>query len=273
MTNVLTYGLLLLLTACGAGSGEGTGDARDGQEDALPCAPDVVAGEDAPRTTPEGPPPYNDDQAILDYCTQVLLQCPPVSLSTVPGGWQLVQITDSGCTTWAPPGWVTAVDGPSLEITPDAAGAAGYFVLATYVEGVDWDEASLADALFLELKQEYPDIQVLKEETLTDPFGMGLKIRVVSVKFRLSGVETVGVYRVVHYECSPILNACPLTATGTWVPLAQVPAMACTLAQIDAALRCPSGGPTECSEGECDTTCKAMGFAGGTCVGDDCTCS
>ncbi len=237
------------------------------EDDAVAPAKDVK-----PPPTPGNVPSYDDDQAILDYCEAVLMQCPPLSQSTVPAGWDMLMVTESGCTVHAPPGWLHGVDGVTFEVTKDAAGTAGYFVLATYVPGTDWNEATLADYLYQELLNDYPDMKILKAETFTDSFGLGLKIRVVSVKFTQGGLPTVGVLRVVHYECSMILGNCPLTSTGVWVPLAEVASLSCTLAQIDASLRCPSGGGSDCSEGECDTYCKSQGYSSGSCVGDDCQC-
>ena len=218
-------------------------------------------------------PSYSDNQAILDYCTAVVLNCPPVSVSTVPGDWYMVPVNDQGCTLYAPQGWNATIDGTVLNVTSDPGGTAGYFINASQVAGVQWNEVSLAELLKQELVKVYPDLVVLKEETWTDPYGMGLKIRVVSIKFTKGGVPTVGNFRVIFYECSVILNSCPLTASGTWVPLSQVESLACTLAQIDASLRCPSGGSTDCNEGSCDTSCKSMGYSNGYCSGDDCTCN
>lgn len=273
------------LVACaepggGSGQNDGTSVPPDGTADTttLPdtshdttTAPDTTG--DVPADTEVGPlPDWGDDDALLAWLGAIVQTCPPMSYSTAPGLWEMTLITDYGCTVRHPGEWVTDLQPGYFEATSDARRQVGYAVVGTYLAGTDWDEVSLGDLVVSELQKVYPDLAVLAADSESDPYGFGMRFRVIVMKFTNDGTRSLGVAKVLHGGCSWVLNNCPLTASITWAPAAELPLWACLLGQIEATLRCPSGGGTTCDENDCDATCKAQGGTGGTCVGDSCMC-
>lgn len=265
--------LALVLAACGGpSSATSDGDAArdvevvDVGEDGAPDGtglPDGLGDAD-----PGDVPSWEDDDALAAWLYAVAAGCPPMSLSTAPGEWGTSLLTDSGCTVRHPSGWPTTLEPGRFEVTTDASRRVGYSIVATYVAGVDWDEGSLGDLLVDELRQDLPDLEVIAAATQEDPYGLGVRLRVLVMKLTLDDLPTLAVAKVVHQGCSIILGSCPLTAGLAWAPAAELPDWACTLAQIEATLHCPSGGGLECDAEACDASCAE----GGTCVGDTCMC-
>ncbi|MFO0750835.1 MAG: hypothetical protein U1F43_34970 [Myxococcota bacterium] len=208
----------------------------------------------------------------MAWLEAVVATCPPTSLSTAPVGWETELITSGGCTVRYPAGWVSTLAPGAYECTRDASRDVGYHLVATALPGVDWDEVSRGDELVADLTDTYPDLAVLSAASASDPYGVGIRYRVIIAKLTLGGAHTLAVFKVVHSGCSVVLASCPLTASLTWAPAAELPAWACTLAQIEATLHCPSGGGDTCDEGDCDASCRDDGQDGGTCVGDSCMC-
>lgn len=267
----------------GSAPPDGTTDAADGTTgDTSPADTKVdgTSGTDAtswPDTTGDtsiGPAPdWGDDEALLAWLVAVVRTCPPMSYSTAPGLWKMTMITDYGCIVRHPEEWIVHLQPGIFEVTADATRHVGYSVVGTYLEGTDWDEVSLGDYLIAELQKGYPDLRVLGADTETDPYGFGTRFRVIIMKFTMDGTRELGVAKVLHAGCSWVLNNCALTASISWAPVEELPIWACTLGQIEATLRCPSGGEApECDEGDCDTSCKGQGNTGGTCIGDNCMC-
>lgn len=255
---------------------DGTADSDtrpDGTAD-TDTRPDVTTGTDtAVGDTDVGPTPdWGDDEALLAWLGAVVAQCPPTSLSTAPVLWKMTMITEYGCVVRHPEEWITNLQPGVFTVTADASQHVGYMVVGTYLQGYDWTEVTLGDHLVAELRKTYPDLVVLAADTATDPYGIGVRFRVIIMKFEMDGTRTLGVAKIVHDGCSALLNNCALTASITWAPAAELPTWACTLAQIEATLHCPSGGGDECDENDCDTSCKTEGHDGGTCVGDNCMC-
>jgi len=232
---------------------------------------DVLAEPDTQDVSLPTVPAFDDDDAINEYSQAVTAQCPPVSSSTVPGSWQLAMVGETGCTVYHPPGWLTGSQGTYFSAATKG-NEAGYFILNGYLEGTAWDEVSIGDALVVELKKSHPDMKVISEATIPDPWGLGLKIRYLGLKFTNGKVPSVGLLRIVFTQCSVILNNCPLISSGTWAPLAELTDYACVLGQVDASLKCPSGGSTDCDDQTCNSECVSRGHAYGYCSQGYCNC-
>lgn len=272
--------LLIALTwalspaACDRSSGDP--DVTSGatpKEDVVHNPPDDAGGEPG-EDTPEIPsnvPAYDDDDGIRAWGEAALAGCGTIT-SSVPPGWEMVLIGDTGCTVHRPSTWPFEVEGASAWIYASAEEEAGIMLLNGYLEGTAWTAESILDSVLDQLRATYPDITVIDQGEGPDPYGLNLVIRIASLKFHDGEVPMVGMLRVIHHGCSPILGNCPLTATGTWSPLAQLPDFACTLSQIDATVKCPQGGGDNCEQGQCDTDCKAKGSAYGYCSNDNCVC-
>jgi hypothetical protein len=236
------------------------------------ATPDTLT--DSAGDTDIGPlPSWDDDDALLAWLVAVVATCPPMSYSTAPGLWTMSLITEGGCVVRHPEDWIASLSPGIFEVTADESRHVGYSIVGTYLEGIDWTEVSLGDYVVSELQKVYPDLALLSATTTSDPYGFGILFRVIVAKFELDGTRSLGVVKVTHAGCSAVLGNCALTASITWAPAAELPRWACTLAQIEATFRCPSAGGSDCDEGDCDSTCKAGGNNGGTCVGDDCMCN
>ena len=220
------------------------------------------------------PPPWEDHAALTAWVEAVAAGCPPVSLSTAPVGWSSALVTPAGCTVKHPPDWTPSPSTGLFMVTNGPAGLVGWLIAGTWVQGTTWTVETLGDHLVEQLRVDHPDLVVVNAwtDSATDPFGVTTYLRTLLLRFTQAMVQSVGLFKVVHTECSVLLGACPLTASGAWAPVAELPTWACTLAQVEATFYCPSGGGTGCDEGQCDATCKEGGSTGGTCVGDQCTC-
>jgi len=274
--------LASLLLACTSGGGGGLpadvqGDASDtaAPVDAADATQNTIAATDVVTPTDTTvPPSWEDDDALLAWLLAIVAGCPPTSLSTAPGDWETSLLTEGGCTVRHPADWLTKASTGLFTTTRDATEQVGWLVVASAVEGVEWDVDSLSSYLIDQLRADYPDIAVIGAWTdpLVDPWGVTTWMKTQVVKLTHSGARSLGVFKLVHTACSPILGLCPLTATGSWAPLPQLPTWACTLAQIEATLRCPSSGGESCDDDTCDQACRDTGNDGGSCVGDHCAC-
>ena len=265
--------LLLVFTVAFGGANCDRGD--DGDPDVVSGATpkeDVVGWGDDTPTLPETVPGYDDDDGIRAWGDAALAACGTIS-STIPPGWEMVLIGDTGCTVHRPPAWTFEVEGASVWLYASAAEEAGVMLLNGILEGTAWTAESILDALLEQLRESYPDIEIIDVGEGPDPYGLGLVIRIASVKFHDGEVPMVGMLRVIRSECSALLGTCPLTAAGTWAPLAELPDFACTLGQIDATVTCPKPGGANCDEGTCDDDCKTGGAASGYCSNDQCVCA
>ena len=259
-------------TGGGAGTGGGGADTGVGAGTAGGGADTGGGGADTGGGGIGGVPSFDDDAAILAWSEAIIGQCPPVSSSTVPAGWQTYLVGDQGCAVRGPPGWPAQQEPGWLQLASDAEETAGYFLMIGWLEGTAWTAETIGDQVLAMLQQEVPDLTVLEVTEGPDPYGLGITFRVIATKFTSDGVQAVGNLLVIHTPCSAILDRCALTVSGGWTALAQLPDYACTVAQISASLTCPQGGGG-CIDSECDASCKASGKAWGTCVGDYCDCA
>jgi hypothetical protein len=227
--------------------------------------------------TPENPPPptapaFDDDDGIRAWGEAALAACGPIS-SAPPASWEMVLIGDTGCTVHRPPAWTFEVEGASVWLYASAEEEAGVMLLGGVLEGTAWTATTILDGIVDTLREQYPDITIIDAGEGPDPYGLGIVVRIASLKFHDGDVPMVGMLRVIHSPCSDLLGTCPLTAAGTWAPLATLPDFACTLAQIDATVTCPKPGGENCDEGACDGDCKGEGSAYGYCSNDTCVCA
>lgn len=227
-----------------------------------------VAGD---AVGPGETPDFQDGPAIVAWLVDVARACPQVSKLTVPGGWAMSMVGDKGCMLYTP-AWIASDDGTTWSWVTDAQRSAGFLIVAGAMSGTGWDEVSLAGVVVDALRAQYPDLAVLAADSADDPFGTGWRIRTLIVRFTNGALPSVGIVRVVHGGCSVPLDACPLTASALWAPLATLPAQACTLAQVEASFHCPQAGGSDCEEGPCNEACKAGGSDHGYCSGNNCVC-
>jgi len=233
---------------------------------------DVVGwGSDTPEPPPSAPG-FDDDDGIRAWGEAALAACGAIT-SAVPAGWEMVLVGDTGCTVHRPAGWPFEVEGASVWIYASAEEEAGVMLLNGVLEGTDWTATTILGAVLELLREQYPDITIIDAGEGPDPYGLGIVIRIASVKFHDGEVPSVGMLRVIHSGCSAILGTCPLTVAGTWAPLVTLPDVACILSQIDATLTCPKPGGGSCEDGPCDADCKAEGDGYGYCSNDLCVCA
>ena len=214
------------------------------------------------------PPRREEDPALVAKLVRAVAACPRMSISTVPFDWRMSLVTQSGCAVHHPPQWPPVAEPGVFKVAQPPAELTGWLIIGTYLPGTHWTDESLADFTVQELTRLHPDLAVIHSATEMDRWGLGVRIRQVIVKLTNQGVASVGVIKVIHAQCSPILNNCALTAMVSWTPVAELSTWACPLGQIEATFRCPSGGGSYCRDHECDASCAR----GGRCVGDTCSC-
>ena len=265
----------LLLACLGSGDdGDSSGSSGDSTRDGSRRRGDEtdVATDEPP---PEAPS-YADNEAIIEYVGTVGALCPQVSSLTIPGTWYLLMIGQTGCSVSLPPSWTGAsteeLGSTTFMAQSDASQTAGYFVFLGSLQGVDWTEITLGDLMVDELRSDHPDLEVVRAWTTDDPFGLSVKIRTILVKYDGRTTPSLGLVRVVHTGCSTLTNTCPLTSSAQWAPLADLSTYSCDLSQIDASVRCPSSGGSDCDEAECNTACQSAGHDHGYCSGNNCIC-
>ena len=225
---------------------------------------------------PPAAPSYDDNDAIIEYVGTVGASCPQVSSLTIPGTWYLLMIGQTGCSVSLPPSWTgdstEGLGSTTFMAQSDATQTAGYFVYLGTLQGVDWTEVSLGDLMVDNLRNDNPDLEVVGAWTTDDLFGLSVKIRTILVKYGRNTTPSIAVVRIVHTGCSTLTNTCPLTSSAQWAPLAELSTYSCDLAQIDASVRCPSSGGSDCDEAECNTACQGAGHEHGYCSGNSCVC-
>lgn len=232
----------------------------------------------AAPTTPEPQlqlpptPRREDDPTLLARLLRAVAACPRMSISTVPFDWQMSLVTANGCAVHHPPAWLPVAQPGVFKVAAPPAEHTGWLILGTYLPGTYWNDETLADFTVHELTKLHPDLAVIHASTQTDPWGLGVRIRHVVVKLTQDGVPSIGVVKVIHAQCSAILNNCALTAMVSWTTTAELRTWTCPLGQIEATFRCPSGGGSDCRDPDCHASCRADGNAGGRCVGDTCSC-
>lgn len=263
--------------ATGGGSGPAGGDTggadRAGGHDGNGGIPPPEGGHDGTGGLPGAPPSFDDGDAVVAYLIQLVAACPPLSRSTVPGGWDVHALKDAACSVWTPPGWLESEDVATKSFLADAEGTTGYLTIATQVPGTNWTIETLTQTVTDNLKEQTPDLEILAARTDPDPYGLGYQIRNVVLKYKKNGRPTVATLTMVHTECSAILNTCPLTGMGSWSPLDELATWACVLRQVDASVYCPGGGGSEdCVDSACNAQCIDEGNEGGGCQGDRCVC-
>lgn len=194
-----------------------------------------------------------------------------MSSLTVPGGWAMSMLGESGCVIYTP-SWQAIPSDWIWQWVSDDTRHTGLMIISGSVQGTSWDEVSLADEVVDGLAKIHPDLDVIASASQDDPYGTGWRIRSLLLRFTNEGTPSVAALRLVHGGCSVVLGTCAVTADVMWTPVDAYSATACTLLQVEASFHCPSKGGYECDEGDCDAGCKAKGSAGGVCVGDNCMC-
>ena len=218
-------------------------------------------------------PDFDDDEAIEAHMVASEASCPPVNSLEFPESFEMIMFGEQGCLIGIPQGWTSTQTEGHVEISQPPEGSTSYWAQATYLEGAYWSVDSSAGQVYNEMKQRFPDLQMIDSETKDDLFGLGIKIKVFIVKFTIESIETAGEIRVVHTGCSETLNKCPHTAVVTWAPIEKMESDLCILAQIDASLQCPSTGGAECAQWECNDRCEKTGAAFGYCSASQCICA
>ncbi|MBM4372001.1 MAG: hypothetical protein FJ098_10135 [Deltaproteobacteria bacterium] len=221
----------------------------------------------------DGPPPASaEDEALVARAEKAAAACGLVSRATLPPGWDMT-LYGNGCALWAPPSWQRKAGPGTLEVAVDTSRKAGYFVVTSWIPGEHWTDETLAAHMLEQLRVEHPDMRPVRTKVDTSLAALGATTRQTHVRFTHGGVPTLGEFRVVYTGCAAMSGMCPLTVMGMWAPEAELSQALCTLLQIDASIRCPTGGgASSCSDADCDASCRAEGRDGGACSGDDCVC-
>ena len=211
------------------------------------------------------------DAALLARAEKAVKACGVVSRGTLPPGWQMVMY-GNGCTLHAPPSWRVAPQPGTLEVTADASRKTGYFVVTSYVPGEQWTDQSLSEHMVGQLRAEHGDLRAIRSRADDSLAALGAVTRQTHVRFTHDGVKELGEFRVIYTGCVALSGMCALTVMGMWAPEAELSDALCTLLQIDASIRCPTGGSSDCSDSECRDSCRNQGHKNGECVGDRCEC-
>ena len=236
---------------------------------------DVNPQEDPDATAVEDVPPiYESDASSLDdpLAEAMYAQaaaCGTMSRSTVPVGWQQIMITGDGCTQWAPAHWVILGQYNDIILASDQSQKVAVFTHIGHLEGLDWTLPTLnnhAMALIEESFGSKPEVLHWATENI-----LGIPTAVAVFTFDFSGLEMAGYIRIVFSGCIEPTNQCSAVFQGFWFPKDQMEAFLCTVAQVDASTKCPSGG-VGCNDADCSSQCQATGHTGGQCIGDNCAC-
>ncbi len=199
------------------------------------------------------------------------LNCGYLSKSTVPAGWDLVQVTSSGCSVWKPANWPTAGQLDQFQIFESTQALAGWFVTTGLAPGTTWTLQSATDSAYQSLAGTYgnqPVQHYIKEYEL-----FGVKGADVVFSFENRGNPSAAFMRVFVTEPNYILGSTSLTFMGFFMAQSQMAMYMCNLLQVDASVQCPAGGGGGgCSDSDCDASCKSDGYSLGQCSGDECQC-
>lgn len=214
--------------------------------DLTPQQPDATVGDDAGSLWS-----YEDvleedisndsslGSPVADELVAAVAGCKKMSPNTVPGGWQPVIATTGGCTVWIPAHWILFGIVDEYLFASDQAQTAAAFVLAGNLDGLGWTLAGIADYILDELA-----VQAGAGEHVNLYFeqfvDQGLPTAEVLYTFVAGEKETAGYARIVLYGCTARTNTCNVSLVGFWMPADDIPAYACTGAQIAASLQCPT---------------------------------
>jgi len=114
--NVLSRALPALMSvvvflAAGCDSSDGDPDVGTGADP----EEDVAVSPVDTRETPSTAPAFDDDDGIRAWGEAALAACGTIT-STVPPGWEMVLLGDTGCTVHRPSAWPFEVEGASVWI-------------------------------------------------------------------------------------------------------------------------------------------------------------
>jgi hypothetical protein len=254
----------MVLAAGLAACGTGTGTTDAGRLEAT-----ELAGQGRDAGPPPSMPAWDDGAGIVTFLGEVAAWCPPVTEATAPPEWNAWHDPVGGCRYRVPAGWEHLVPGFSTARFRDPASDAGYY-LTTGSPGSLVDLDTGIQILRAGLQSEWPDLEVLSEESSEDAWEPGgHRIRRAIVRFHQGGVPMVGWLRVVIPGCTA---GCVAASSAAWAPVAGPPELFCTLFQADAAFTC-GGGPGACQDAACDEACRGGGHAFGYCTAGACACA
>lgn len=257
--NTLSFTALAACLSVGAGSCSGGGGASSSSSSSSGgSAGNVIA------------PPSSTGNALVDRFGAAAARCGHQSVSTVPGGWDIVSVGGLGCTVWVPPGWTVTGDGTGLvSALGDAGGRRGFVgVAGPTTELAACAPAEARDAILAGFTRAgFSSTQVLWHWEGQEAFGGSTWSTGHAVFSMDAGSDALVGY--LWDMTAQTLVACDVTSLGFWMPQASLEADMCQLLQIPNSVRCPSGGG--CDDVECDRGCRAEGHAGGHCS-SGCVC-
>jgi hypothetical protein len=207
---------------------------------------------------------------LLDRLVKASKACGSPSRGTVPIGWQQVQVTVNACTQWCPADWVILGKQDEILLARDGTRKTVGYVSVVQLAGTQWPLPQILNLGLESLQKTYrsPKPEVLHYE---EDQVLGIPMAGAVFTFQVDGTPVLGTVRVVS-SCSATLNACSVTLMGFWQPYPDIELTTCTLMQIDASTRCPSGASGNCSTLECQQWCQGKGYYTGECVGEECRC-
>lgn len=278
MKQIVAISLAFFLSACdvsledpnSAGNNDtssvGTSDTSDLQSDG-----DVVE-QDANGSIDEGGAAIpNTNDPLVQQMYLAAAACGTLSKSTVPAGWDINQITSSGCAAWRPANWIVSGQPDQIQFLDSASGYAGWFVTAGQMAGTTWTLASATDAALQSIGQNMGSTATKHYYKEAELFGVFVADVVFSLN--VNGQPAAAFMRIYLTEPNYILGSTSGTFIGFYMPQAQIQTYMCQLLQIDASVSCPSGGgSTSCTDSDCNSSCQNEGYNGGECSGDDCSC-
>jgi hypothetical protein len=216
--------------------------------------------------------------ADADRLAQAAAACGYQSKSTVPAGWDLVMMSDKGCSFWTPAGWLVEGEGQAVTSAfEDSQENVGFMAISAVdlsgnfdctLTGVrDWLETQIGEGCSDSLQTLYYGERTIDIGDLSIPVADWI---IGCMQGAASGVG----YMFILGQTESMYPACYITVEGFWEPSSQIEEKTCMLTQIFNSVWCPSGGSGSCVDADCSAACAEEGYAGGACTSaDECGCS
>jgi hypothetical protein len=212
------------------------------------ATPDVVSVDDsgsgAGDTTgvddskDAGNTPANE---LAKQLYEAVAACGYLSTLTVPGGWQPIMITSSGCSQWIPADWLILGQADQMVVAADQSQQVASFALTGMLNGTDWTIDAINDYALENIgtafKTQTPGVLYYKSYDI-----LGTAASDCIYVFDNLSTPEIGYLRVIFSGCNYVLGTCSAVLMGFWIPKAEMSKWACTVAQIDASVKCPGGG-------------------------------